>query len=170
MKNEQCFQNIQNYLVEIEKIVGFPVHLAVAPKGEGFADAVTATMPAHVNFWIHPSGKSDLQYMIMGMSLGQSVHYFRMAQFPGCCALCISTNALTYSPYARKGINTIANKIRQEIAKISGYTTIICTDIQSNEAERRTLKTNGWGDLYQIKNRRTNNTVILSAKELDYTE
>lgn len=91
---------------------------------------------------------------------------FNLVPFPGCCAFMISTGVYVTSPFQRKGVNTLTNKLRQAIAKHYDYTTLICTDVITNEPERRTLAKEGWHDIYQVRNKRTGNQVAVSIKEL----
>lgn len=92
---------------------------------------------------------------------------FNLVEFPGCCAFCISTGAVVFGNFRGRGINNLTNKLRQAIARDWGYTTIICTDRFDNEAERRTLATNGWTDIYSVRNRRTGNDICISVKQLE---
>lgn len=91
---------------------------------------------------------------------------FSLYQFPSCCAFCVSTGAYVEEQYRRRGINTIANRLRQWIAKEAGYSALICTDVANNVAERKTLAKNGFKDIYELDNKRTGNRVLISVKEL----
>ena len=46
------------------------------------------------------------------------------------------------------------------------YTTILCTDVESNTPMRKTLKRCGWGDIHKTTNQNTGNTVYLAIKNL----
>ena len=87
-------------------------------------------------------------------------------EFPSCCAFCVSTQAYVTPKFRGVGVNTLSNALRQQIAKNYGYSALICTDIESNVAERKTLIANGFSDIYQIKNKRTGNIVNISVKKL----
>lgn len=91
---------------------------------------------------------------------------FSLVEFPGCCAIMVSTGAKVAPHYRRKGINKLMIKLRQEIALNAGYTALICTDVDSNIAERKTLAKESFKDIYSIKNKRTSNLVHVSIKEL----
>ena len=60
-------------------------------------------------------------------------------------------------------IGTILNQLRQDIGRLLGYSSIICTDIQQNTNQRKLLETNGWKDIHSVINKRTNNRVYLSV-------
>jgi hypothetical protein len=91
---------------------------------------------------------------------------FSLYEFPSCCAFCVSTGAYTEPAFRNKGVNKIANKLRQRIAKEYGYAALICTDVESNVAERKTLIRNGFKDIYRTINGRTGNVVVISVKHL----
>lgn len=97
---------------------------------------------------------------------GTAITDWCLVPFPGCCAFCISTQVWVSPTFRKRGINTLSNKFRQEIASDAGYTGLICTDVITNEAERKTLKKTGWIDIYGTTNRRTNNEVAISLVEL----
>lgn len=97
---------------------------------------------------------------------GNTLTSWSLYEFPSCCAFCVSTQARVEKPYIKKGVNTRSNLFRQELAKDAGYSALICTDIETNTAERKTLAKNGFKDIYTISNKRTGNTVLISVKEL----
>jgi hypothetical protein len=87
---------------------------------------------------------------------------FKLYRMPHCCGIVVSCNANVRETYRHKRVGTVLNNLRQDIARMLGYTVMLCTDIAQNEHQRRLLKTNGWKDVLDFKNRRTGNTVILS--------
>jgi hypothetical protein len=96
----------------------------------------------------------------------EKVHTFSLYEFPSCCAFCVSTRAFTYDGFRNIGVNNLANQLRIFIAKECGYTALLCTDVLSNVAQRKTLQKNGWEDILQINNKRTGNDVAISIKRL----
>lgn len=91
---------------------------------------------------------------------------FALLPMPGCCGICISTGAYVCSDLRGRGLGTILNTIRIEIARYMGYTVLLCTDVESNKAQRAILAKNGWKDIYQFVNKRTKNTVNISVIDL----
>jgi hypothetical protein len=91
---------------------------------------------------------------------------FCLYEFPSCCAFCVSTQVEVTPPHRRLGINKIGNQLRQWIAKEMRYSALICTDVDANIAERKTLIGNGFQDVFKIKNQRTGNIVNISVKPL----
>ena len=92
---------------------------------------------------------------------------FQVAPFPGCCGLAIGTGAVVNKDFRNKGVNIVANELRQAIAGYTGYTALGCTDKANNEFSIRTLKRNGFKKLHSITNRRTRNVVNLYVKNLE---
>ena len=95
-----------------------------------------------------------------------TITVFSLGQLPGCCAYCISTGVSVYAKYRNKGVNTLSNTFRQDVARECGYSTILCTDVQSKTFQRKVLVKNGFDDVHKIRNKRTGNTVFLSIKDL----
>lgn len=163
---------INEQLAKISQIVGEPVELT---RFNGAIARVSNNEPAEnwLGLFSVERTLQDYQIRIVPDLLNSqrpphtfTITSFRLSPFPGCCALAISHGMIVANPFRRKGINQIGNVIRQLISKASGYTTLVCTDIITNEAQRRTLSKNGWKDIHTTVNRRTNNTVIISCKDL----
>ena len=112
------------------------------------------------------SSKINL-YVIKHIPTGRTVTSFGLHQFPSYCALCASTQAFVEPVFRRKGINKLSNEFRQKIAAKEGYAALVCTDVLTNEAERRTLMNQGFVDLFQVHNHRTGNDVVMSVKRLE---
>lgn len=91
---------------------------------------------------------------------------FELYQLPHCCAFLVSCKAYVNPQYRGKRVGTTLNNLRQDIGRALNYTTLMCTDIQTNVHQRQLLTTNGWKDIHEIKNKRTNNTVFLSVINL----
>lgn len=123
--------------------------------------------------WNHGYLKPDYGY-------GARLHYYEVRnaakdeliaswglyEFPSCCAFCVSTQALVVEKFRKRGINKLSNEFRQELARAEGYSALVCTDDIANIAERRTLQANGFLDVYQILNKRTDHYVAISVKPL----
>jgi hypothetical protein len=91
---------------------------------------------------------------------------FRLYQMPHCCAYVVSCNALVYEDFKNKGIGTLLNQLRQDIGIMLGYSSILCTDIESNTSQRNLLRRNEWIDVHSVVNKRTKNKVFISIKDL----
>lgn len=106
------------------------------------------------------------QFIVKDIATNTVITSFGLYEFPSCCAFCVSTQAVVNERYRRRGINKLSNAFRQLLAQEQRYSALICTDIEHNEAERKTLLANGFKDIYRIKNKRTRNIVCISVKEL----
>lgn len=91
---------------------------------------------------------------------------FSLAQFPACCAYVISHTCYVAGKFKSLGIGSLLNEFRQEISRNMGFTSIICTDIETNSHQRKILSKNGFKDIYNAVNKRTKNNVFISIKEL----
>lgn len=91
---------------------------------------------------------------------------FCLMQMPGCCGICISYNSLIFPKYQGKGIGTLLNQFRIDIADYLGYTTLLCTDREENIPQKKILAKNGWKDVHSFVNKRTNNLVNITIKDI----
>ncbi len=96
-----------------------------------------------------------------------TISSWKLYEMPHCCAFMISCNVIVRPTYANKNIGTILNLLRIEIGKLLNYSAILCTDIAQNTKQRAILAKNGWKDVYNVKNKRTNNIVFLSIKDIN---
>lgn len=94
------------------------------------------------------------------------ITYFTMLQLPGCCGVAISTGAFVAVSYRARGLGTLLNELRKDIAREAGYTVLMCTDVTYNTPQRKILEKNGWKDVFSFVNRRTGNEVAISVVEL----
>lgn len=94
------------------------------------------------------------------------VSNFTLAEMPHCCAIMISCGASINYKYRNKGLGTLLNSFRMDIAKHLGYSLLMCTDIESNEPQRKILQKNGWRDVCSVVNQRTRNKVFVSVINL----
>lgn len=95
------------------------------------------------------------------------VSTFSLAEMPSCCAILISCDVYVYPEYRKKGVGKVLNEFRIGIAKELGYSLMMCTDIETNIHQRKILSSNGWKDIHNIRNKRTNNNVFISVINLD---
>jgi hypothetical protein len=98
-------------------------------------------------------------------------HYiaaFTMYYFPGCCAMCVSTAARVNEKYRRRGINKLGMKLRITLAKLFNYSAMVCTDLAGNEGSIKTIEGAGFEKIFDVRNRRTANSINVYVKKLDY--
>ena len=94
------------------------------------------------------------------------VSHWKLYEMPHCCAYMISCNVEVITAYRNKRIGTILNSLRQDIGRLLGYSALLCTDIEKNIYQRKLLETNGWRDVHNVINKRTQNRVYLSVINL----
>ena len=91
---------------------------------------------------------------------------FKLYELPHCCAIVVSCNAWINEKYRGMGLGTLLNQLRQHIGRGLNYTTMLCTDVMANKAQRQILQKNGWKDIHQLKNKRTGNELAVSVIDL----
>lgn len=91
---------------------------------------------------------------------------FELHPMINCCGICVSTKAFVAEGFRRKGLGAMLNSLRIEIARLNGYGLLLCTDVESNEAQRKVLAKNGWKDVHDFVNPRTQNKVFISVVNL----
>lgn len=92
--------------------------------------------------------------------------YFYLNQLPGCCGVCVSHNAAVSDVFRGKGLGSLLNQLRIEIAKDRGFGVLLCTAIEGNTRSRKILSKNGWKDIFYFINPKSGNKVHLSIKDL----
>ena len=168
---------LKELIRELEPIAGGTIELQMSVKarrGDSTCPSKYVTVPLDrtARDWWGDIGADSPSYAKYLLSITSGPHknryiaLFSIAYFPGCCALAVGTGAVTYSPFYNKGVNNITNLIRMEISRLMGYTAYIATDVAHNTPSMKTFARNGMKELYECKNKRTNNVVKLFVKEL----
>lgn len=160
-------QLLAKYASDISKIVDEQVSFHITPiaadaKDAGkWREAPEGDDPVHgayimdMNIWLH-RGK---------LGHGGIIAQCKLNQLPGCCGVLVSNGAHVNTLRGR-GIGTAMARLRLDIAKMFGYTTLLCTDVTDNLPQRRILERLGYSNLFEFKNRRTNNHVAIHAISL----
>lgn len=91
---------------------------------------------------------------------------FELYPMINCCGICVSTQAWVSDQFRGKGLGTLLNSFRIDVARHNGYGVLLCTDVVTNEPQRKVLKANGWKDIHQFVNPRTSNRVAISVINL----
>lgn len=94
---------------------------------------------------------------------GDYVANFSLVAMPGCCGIVVSTGAGVMPRYREKGVGTLLNQFRIELAQAAGYGAMICTDVVQNRPQQRILLNNGWEEVFTFTNPRTDNIVAIHA-------
>jgi hypothetical protein len=119
------------------------------------------------------SEKLDVGRYELRLPIPVSTHYpytiiasFELHPMINCCGICVSTKAEVNFSYRRRGLGTLLNSLRIDIARYNGYGLLLCTDREKNEPQRKILEANGWRDIYKFVNPRTKNTVCITVINL----
>ena len=91
---------------------------------------------------------------------------FELYPMISCCGICVSTKSRVIPEYQQRGLGTLLNSLRIDVARYLGYGVLLCTDVVTNEAQRKVLKANGWKDVHEFLNPRTRNRVAISVINL----
>lgn len=92
----------------------------------------------------------------------QPISHFYLTELPGCCGVCVSYHAYVEQDFRNKGLGTLFNEFRKEIATALGYTILLCTSTEKNKEQKNILEKNEWETIYQFENKKTVNIVNLS--------
>jgi hypothetical protein len=106
-----------------------------------------------------------LQIQVVNLE-NELISQFTLLQMVGCCGICISTGTYVNIKFRDKGVNSLLNNFRIDIAKHLEYGLLMCTDLKSNTPQMKTLDKNGWKHIHEFKNPRTNNVLNVTIKEL----
>lgn len=99
-------------------------------------------------------------------SYNSTIAQFNLVMLPGCCGVVVSHGMFIAPDYRDKKLNNLLNSFKIEMAVDAGYSLMICTDISTNEPEKKTLARNGWKDIYRFTNKRTHNVIDLTIKDI----
>lgn len=97
---------------------------------------------------------------------GTKIASWELVPMVNCCGIIVSTRAQVLPAYQKRGLGTLLNNMRMDIARELGYSVLLCTDVEGNTPQRKILRVNGWKDVFSFVNRRTRNTVHISVINL----
>lgn len=80
----------------------------------------------------------------------KAIATFNLSKMPGSNDTLISNDAFISPEHRKKGLGTILNAMRIDIAKRLFFRALICTNSLSNEPQRKILTKNGWQDAFVI--------------------
>lgn len=91
---------------------------------------------------------------------------FKLYPMINCCGIAVSSLASVVPTWQHKGLGTVLNSMRIDIARYAGYGILLCTDDMANTYQRQILAHNGWKDIFQFINPRTTHRVAISVIQL----
>lgn len=84
---------------------------------------------------------------------------WELYQMKNCCGICVSTAAMVHHAYRKQGLGLILNQIRMDLARIMGYSLLLCTDVVKNTPQQKILSANKWKLIHRFVNQRTKNEI-----------
>jgi len=96
----------------------------------------------------------------------QILSSFSLTQLPGCCGVMVSFHSYVSVDHRGKGIGSFLHGVKVGVAKESGYSSILCTDVEGNLPQEAILNKNGWEKIATFNNARTLNDVAIHFKDL----
>ena len=149
---------INNYINQLEHLLKQPIKILIYLKDK-YVDV------SYDNLTYIKGNNKTLEFKVLD-DKGEIISTFKLIQMIGCCGICVSTGVYVHNKYQNKGINTILNNFRIDVAKYLDYGLLLCTDVSNNTAEVKTLDKNGWKHIYNFENPRTKNNIKLDFKLL----
>lgn len=150
---------IEMYKEKLSKLLHTPVEIEV------YVNNKWILFEKYHFFYIKNSTKG-LEFRVLDKYENLTISYFTLIELPGCCGICISTGTQVYNKYRNKGVNTLLNNFRIDVAKQLGYDLLLCTDVSNNTHQLKTLDKNNWEHIYNFNNPRTGNNLNISIKNL----
>jgi hypothetical protein len=96
--------------------------------------------------------------------------FFKLQELTGCCKYLVSTNTYISQSLRSRGLSYKLQQIKNKIAVMFDYTTLMCTVVNNNTRELNVLHKSGWKCIDEGVNKRTNNNVLMFVKKVDYSE
>lgn len=84
----------------------------------------------------------------------------------GCNGIAIFKNVEIFEGYRGKGLGIQFLNLRESLAKDFGYSSLLCTIVDTNEPQKKIMEKSGWKLLNQFTNSHTNNNVLLYGKNI----
>lgn len=89
-----------------------------------------------------------------GARYPMTVAFFELASIPGMPGVAVSSNFYITESERGKGLGTLLNGLKLELAREMGYHALIATVNNQNVAEKRLLATNDWTPVFLFRNER----------------
>jgi hypothetical protein len=89
---------------------------------------------------------------------------FTLTQMINCCGIVVSTRTEVGKSYRRKGVSGKFQIIKEQVSKLLGYSMMLSTVLENNEAEIKSIESAGWKCVDKFKNSRTQNKIRIYTK------
>jgi len=91
---------------------------------------------------------------------------FTLTQMINCCGCVVSTKTEVGKPYRKLGVSGKFQLIKEQVSKLLGYSMMISTVREDNEAEIKSIEKAGWTCVDKFKNSRTQNKIRIYTKKI----
>jgi ribosomal protein S18 acetylase RimI-like enzyme len=112
--------------------------------------------------------KVDHRYMIHLRE--ELIASFKIKQLPGQCGIAMLYNLNVVKKHSKKGIGRELLKNAIKICNEQDYTSVMVTILKEDEHVIRLFTENGFELLYQFRNKRTKNAIVVLQKDLTEVE
>lgn len=112
------------------------------------------------------TGDYKIEIHPKGSSVFEPLAQFGMLPLPGCRAICVLHHSEVHPACRGRGIGKELLRIRMQVAKEVGYTTVVATVQGSNTIERKLLEEADWSLTDMFMNRTTEHAVCVYRKLL----
>ena len=123
------------------------------------------------------AGENRLSFKIVDTKSSDDddvVGRWSMQELPGCCMFIVSTGMCIDPKLRGHGIAGFCQKLKEEIAKLLGYTYLLCTvaephyqrEMRKPNSQKYVLRQSGWVGIFSDINRRTDNDVTMYVKKV----
>lgn len=109
---------------------------------------------------------NDIEYQKINICSTVFISSFLLYEMPHCCGILLSCGSFVEPSYRKKNLGSILNNFRIDLGKYLDYSLILCTDKIRNLPQRKILENNKWKDIYSFKNKRTDNDLFISVKDI----
>ena len=92
---------------------------------------------------------------------GKPLTHFSLAPFPHCKHILLSLNSFVDKGFRKQGYGRFFNKLRIRAASLGGFSKILATVREDNEAEIAIMKANNWTKISDVRNDDQNITIGL---------
>lgn len=111
--------------------------------------------------------KRYVVYKVLKGRNEEEIAEFKLTPLKGCRGVAISHGVAISEKYRGKGLGQFLNFWRRVQAMLNHYTVVVCTTVHDNAPQNHILNKNGWRQLGNFYNSRTENEVLVWAFNLN---